>query len=455
MRQIIADRYWRTMSRPVAAMPSDRRRRARGADRIRAGHPWIYRSDVATSDAEPGDLVRVRRRTRAAAGLGVLEQRVADLAAVRSASTPTCPTSARCCRERLAAARRRTATALGIDATAWRLVHGEADRLPGLDRRSLRRRRRTLVVQTLSQGMDRRLALHRRAARRARSQPRGILARNDPKVRQLEGLDEQVEVLHGEVPERIEVARRARSRYAGRSSATARRPACSSISARTTQAAAPYARGRALDAFTYNGGFALQMAPRVRVGARARLVGGGRRGDARRTRARNGLDERRGRAKRTCSTSCASSRSRGERVRHHRARSAGVREEQGRASSARWPATRKSTCARCKLLDARRPPRSPAVARTTSARRCSRTIVDRPPLDAHATVDARREAHAGARSSGAARRARDALPEVPRAAGNWRRRPVRSGSEGSHRRRIGSSRIEITRTPEPRNRILC
>ena len=31
----------------------------RGADRLRSGHPWIYRSDVLHSEAEPGDLVEV------------------------------------------------------------------------------------------------------------------------------------------------------------------------------------------------------------------------------------------------------------------------------------------------------------------------------------------------------------------------------------------------------------
>src|SRR4029079_14912543 len=31
----------------------------RGLDRLRAGHPWIYRSDVLSATAEPGDLVRV------------------------------------------------------------------------------------------------------------------------------------------------------------------------------------------------------------------------------------------------------------------------------------------------------------------------------------------------------------------------------------------------------------
>ena len=31
----------------------------RGAERLRQGHPWIYRSDIRESAAEPGDLVRV------------------------------------------------------------------------------------------------------------------------------------------------------------------------------------------------------------------------------------------------------------------------------------------------------------------------------------------------------------------------------------------------------------
>jgi len=32
---------------------------ARGEDRVRSGHPWIYRSDVRDVDAEPGAIVRV------------------------------------------------------------------------------------------------------------------------------------------------------------------------------------------------------------------------------------------------------------------------------------------------------------------------------------------------------------------------------------------------------------
>src|SRR5437867_3933680 len=36
-------------------------------------------------------------------------------------------------------------------------------------------------------------------------QPKGILARNDPRVRLLEGLEQSVEVLHGEIPGKVAV----------------------------------------------------------------------------------------------------------------------------------------------------------------------------------------------------------------------------------------------------------
>ena len=90
---------------------------------------------------------------------------------------------------------------LAIDATAWRVVHGEADLLPSL---IVDRYDDWLVVQTLSQGADRLLPLVVSVLQDT-LQPRGILARNDPRVRLLEGLEQKVEVLAGEVPETVPV----------------------------------------------------------------------------------------------------------------------------------------------------------------------------------------------------------------------------------------------------------
>ena len=43
----------------------------RGADRVRAGHPWIYQSDILEAEAESGDLVRVREERRRGLGWGL------------------------------------------------------------------------------------------------------------------------------------------------------------------------------------------------------------------------------------------------------------------------------------------------------------------------------------------------------------------------------------------------
>jgi 23S rRNA (cytosine1962-C5)-methyltransferase len=89
--------------------------------------------------------------------------------------------------------------------------------------------------------------------------PRGILARNDPKVRRLEGLEETVEVLDGEVPDTVGVTE-GPVRY----EVDLRHGQKTGLfldQRENHEAAARYGRGRALDAFTYAGGFALRLAP--------------------------------------------------------------------------------------------------------------------------------------------------------------------------------------------------
>ena len=144
--------------------------------------------------------------------------------------------------------------ALGIDATAYRLIHGEADLLPSL---IVDRYGDYLVVQTLSQGMDRLLPqvvdlLNQQIG------PRGILARNDPRARSLEGLEQRVEVVAGEVPDSVAV-REAGIEY----DVDLRRGQKTGLfldQRENREAAARYAHGRLLDCFTYNGGFALKLA---------------------------------------------------------------------------------------------------------------------------------------------------------------------------------------------------
>ena len=171
---------------------------ARGEQRLRGGHPWIYRADVADVRAAGGDIVHVRSPRGQIVGSALFSDR--SQITLRMLTDGEQPADAALMRRRIETAIAFRAS-LAIDATAYRLVHGEADLLPSL---IVDRYGDHLVVQALSQGMDRLLPpvvtaltdlLH----------PRGILARNDPKVRVLEGLEQRVDVLAGDVPEVVPV----------------------------------------------------------------------------------------------------------------------------------------------------------------------------------------------------------------------------------------------------------
>jgi 23S rRNA (cytosine1962-C5)-methyltransferase len=133
-------------------------------------------------------------------------------------------------------------------------VHGEADRLPSL---IVDRYGDYLVAQALSQTVDRRLPEIVQALVEL-VRPAGILARNDPRVRVLEGLPQRVEALHGSVPETIEV-REGAVRYAV-DPWRGQKTGLFLDQRENREAALRYAKGRLLDAFSYNGGFALALA---------------------------------------------------------------------------------------------------------------------------------------------------------------------------------------------------
>jgi len=236
---------------------------SRGEERLRDGHPWIYRADVADVRAEAGDVVLVRGPRARSLGHALYSDRsqialrmLAYSAAGRDIGDPHLDTEA-LIRRRLDAAMA-FRESLGIDADAYRLVHGEADLLPSL---IVDRYGEHLVVQALSQGMDRRLPVIV-AALNERLRPRGILARNDPRARTLEGLEQRVEVLAGEVPESVSV-----TEVGIQYDVDLRRGQKTGLfldQRENRAAAAQYARGRLLDCFSYNGGFALVLGRRCR-----------------------------------------------------------------------------------------------------------------------------------------------------------------------------------------------
>lgn len=224
----------------------------RGEERIRNGHFWVYRTDVASSDAAPGDVVRVTGPGGRFLARAFFSDR--SQITLRVLTPHDVPVDREFWRARLKQAmafRER----LAIDASAYRVVHGEGDLLPSL---VVDRYGDYLVVQTLSQGTDRLLPeltelLVELAA------PLGILARNDPRVRLLEGLEQNLAVLYGAVPDTITV-REGKVEY-DVDLHHGQKTGAFLDQRENRQAAAQYVSGRVLDCFSYAGGFALQLAP--------------------------------------------------------------------------------------------------------------------------------------------------------------------------------------------------
>ncbi len=165
------------------------------ADRVLAGHPWIYEGAVLRVTAEPkdGDIVQVKDHRQRFLGVGFwnrksrirvrvlnperieinqdfFEQRIRDALAVRQKHLPR--------------------------ATSFRVVNAESDSLSGL---IVDKYEDVLVLQISSLGMDRRKTEIVGALQKIFS-PRAIVERSDVGSRKFEGLEESHGVLAGELP---------------------------------------------------------------------------------------------------------------------------------------------------------------------------------------------------------------------------------------------------------------
>ena len=226
----------------------------KGAGRIAAGHPWVFQSDVLdTAGAEPGAAVQVT--DPAGRTLGTAHYSSASQIALRLLSPRAESIDRAFFRERIAAAARHRQRVVS-ESTAYRLVFAEADFLPAL---IVDCYGEYLVLQALNQGMDRALP-DIVAALLDVFEPAGILARNDAAVRTLEELPREVRVLHGEIPETVDIQMNGLKLSADLTHG--QKTGVFLDQRENYVAAAQYASGRALDCFTSTGGFALHLAGR-------------------------------------------------------------------------------------------------------------------------------------------------------------------------------------------------
>jgi 23S rRNA (cytosine1962-C5)-methyltransferase len=226
----------------------------KGANRIASGHPWIFASDVLDrGQASGGEAVTVTGPSGSA--LGTAHYSASSQISLRLLSERVEPIDRAFFLRRIATAeayRKRVVD----DSDAYRLVHGEADQLPGL---VIDRYGEYFTLQTLDQGMERAKA-EIVSCLEELFEPQGIVERNDVAVRKRETLPLQSGVVAGEVPGTVAVRMNGLNLHADL--LHGQKTGIFLDQRENYLAAARYARGRALDCFTSTGGFALHLAGR-------------------------------------------------------------------------------------------------------------------------------------------------------------------------------------------------
>lgn len=169
--------------------------------RIRRGHPWVFSNEIQTpcNDIKPGETIEILTATGEYLGTGYYNPH--SLIAGRLLSRQReCIDCVDFYRDRLHKAMLMRKSIYG-EANAVRLVHGEGDHLPGL---VVDRYDNVLSVQFLTLGIDCRSGLILQALTEL-FDPVAIVGRNNVAVRELENLPRKVEILQGQLPDRLEI----------------------------------------------------------------------------------------------------------------------------------------------------------------------------------------------------------------------------------------------------------
>ncbi len=162
--------------------------------RILAGHPWVFSNEIREVRGEPqaGDVVELRTAGGKLLGSGFYNPH--SLIAVRLLSRHGEECDADFFTQRIAQALA-LRNVLYPHANSFRVVHGESDFLPGL---IVDKFNSYLAVQTLSYGMDMRLAIICDVLE-SLLHPKGIVERNESHLRTLEALPQKKGLLRGRV----------------------------------------------------------------------------------------------------------------------------------------------------------------------------------------------------------------------------------------------------------------
>ena len=227
---------------------------ARGAERWKQGHPWIYRADVAAEPLDTPGILRVTDRRGRFLGHALYSPRSAIRLRLLTKDDDAID------RAWWRAAISRTHERRGNPSTtAYRVVHAEGDGLPSL---IIDRYGPYVVAQLLSAALERVRSDILGGMIDALS-PQGILLRNDAPIRRHEGLDPEIVQVYGTVPQTIEVMEHGVRFLAAPWSGQKTGAFLDQRENRVLVAAHMAAGGRALDVFTYHGSFALHLASRA------------------------------------------------------------------------------------------------------------------------------------------------------------------------------------------------
>ncbi len=226
----------------------------RGAKRLQDGHIWVYRSDIVSADGVASGATTGVSDERGKF-LGTALYSSASQIAIRMISPHAVDDLAHLLRERIQGAisyRERVVR----DSEAYRVIFSEADFLPGL---IVDRYNDLLSIQALTQAMDAEPVRHVIVAELSeRLQPAAVAERVDPRIRELEQLPARPSgLIQGEQKSTVFTMNGVRFHY----EALEGQKTGSFLDQRENYAvAARFAQGEALDAFCYQGGFALHLA---------------------------------------------------------------------------------------------------------------------------------------------------------------------------------------------------